>query len=845
MEVILSHENMDFDALASMAAASALYPNAVMVLSGRQSEQVKQYLAIYRDHFPFIPEEDAPWDDVNHIIVTDTPSLERTPGAFLEEDDILVTVFDHHTLSEEEKRRHSTYYLDNTGACITILLEEWIKREWVPSESEITLFALGLYTDTGSFSYPGTTLRDLKAGVFLMEHGLDLELVQQFSENTLSARQQEVFRKYLDSCEHIGGKGLDVITSMIETEHYAGSLNVITSRLMETTGADAVVTVTAMKNKVFIIGRSASTRISLLPVMQHFGGGGHNRAASASVKDGDPADILKTVNKLLLQSISSPITAETIMSAPVKTITEDVRVDEAKKRLIYYGHNGFPVVNTKDKLIGIISRRDIDKAVQHNLGHAPVKGYMSTDCITVSQTASFEEIQNIFIRHNIGRVPVMNNGKILGIVSRTDVIEQLQQQSFDKSYEKVNVKTQIETLLSTDVVQLLKTVGETAAADHMNAFIIGGMVRDILLGQKGEDIDIVVEGNGMSLAEKTANRFDGTVAVHETFGTATVTLPSGRRVDFTTSRTEYYETPAALPTVSRSNIKEDLYRRDFTMNAMAASLHPSHFGDLIDYFHGREDMNQKKLRVLHNLSFVEDPTRILRGIRFEQRFQFRMSKETTAFIHYSVSAVSSLSRTRITAEFQTLLKEADPVQSLSRLDELGVLPIFFPGAAWTRQTKDVLQLYLHSPEQPGDLPEWFCILFCLYLTHTDTVKSAEAAAVTKKQKSVVENTSYLFYLLDEKEWISLGNFHFHASRVSDEALFFASIATDQKQAGFLLQYRKKRSELKPLLNGHDLKAAGLAPGPDFRDYLFSLEQKMLDKEITTRDEALRYIRQQE
>ncbi|SFP79328.1 CBS domain-containing protein [Salibacterium halotolerans] len=842
MEVILSHEHMDFDALASMTAASALYPDAVMVLSGTQSEQVKQYLAIYRDHFPFIPEEDAPWEHIDHIILTDTPSLARTPAAFLEDGDTPVTVFDHHPLPEENKRKGTTYYLDETGACITILLEEWMKRGWVPSESETTLFALGLYTDTGSFSYPGTTLRDMKAVAFLMEHGLNLELVQQFSEDTLSSRQQQVFQEYLASSEHIGDKGLDVITSMVETEHYAGSLNVITSRLMETTGADAVLTVTAMKNKVFIIGRSASARLSLLPVMQYFGGGGHDRAASASVKNEEADAVHEKVKKLLLQSIADPITSATIMSAPVKTITEDVRVDEAKKRLIYHGHNGFPVVDNKNALIGIISRRDIDKAVQHHLGHAPVKGYMSTDCITVSKTTSFEEIQNMFIRYNIGRVPVMDNGTIIGIVSRTDVIEQLQQ-SFGAGKEKGNVKPQLVALLSPDVLQLLTVIGETAASENQNAFIIGGMVRDILLEQKGEDIDIVVEGDGMALAEKTAARYDGTVSVHETFGTATVTFPSGRRVDFTTSRTEYYETPAALPTVSRSNIKEDLYRRDFTMNAMAASLHPSDFGDLIDYFHGRDDINKKTLRVLHNLSFVEDPTRILRGIRFEQRFQFRMSKETTAFIHYSVSAVSSLSRSRITSEFQTLFKEADPVRSLERLDELGILPIFFPGAVWTSQTKKVVETYLDSPEKPEDLPEWFCILFCLYLGQAGSIPSAETAAVTKKQKSIVQNTSLLLSLLNEKEWNSPGRFHSHAYHIPEEALFFAAIAADHDQAGFLRQYQKKRRELRPLLDGHDLKAAGLKPGPDFRDYLFSIEQKMLDGEITTRKEALQFIRQ--
>ncbi|WP_026699946.1 CBS domain-containing protein [Salibacterium aidingense] len=847
MEIILTHEHMDFDALASMVAASSLHEGASMVLSKQQSEQVQQYLAIYRDSFPFVSEEHIIWENVDHIILTDTPSLDRTIASFLTKSTIPVTVYDHHPLPAEQKRANTTYYLENTGAAITILLEEWMKREWKPTDFEATLYALGLYTDTGSFTYPGTSLRDLKAGVFLMENGMKLELVQQFSEDTLSVKQQEAFQQFLSSSENIGEEGLDVVVASLDTDHYIGSLNVITSRLMETTGADAVITVTSMHNKVFIIGRSASDRINLIPLMQHFHGGGHERAASASVKGSKLSEILQEVKHHLKHSITPPLTAASIMSVPVKTITPDISVEETKKRLIQYGHNGFPVVDENNELIGIISRRDIDKAVQHNLGHAPVKGYMSTNPVTVSKDTSFEDIQGIFIQHNIGRAPVLDDQKMIGIVSRTDIIEQLHYPSPTRKKKPENMKKLMETHLPEDVLQLLKQAGQLAAAKQMNAFIIGGMVRDLLLETSSEDIDIVVEGDGIALAEDFASSIGGSTAIHETFGTATVTTKSGRRLDFTTSRTEYYEKPAALPTVSRSNIKEDLFRRDFTMNAMAVSLRPSHFGELLDYFNGLEDIKNKTLRVLHNLSFVEDPTRIIRGIRFEQRFSFQMNQETTAFVHHSVSAVSSLSRTRIASEFKYLFHETDPLQSLERLRQLGVLNKFFPGALWEQHSRAVLTKFLQEQGVVGTLEHWFCIILCLYLKNEQTVKYAEAATLTKPQKITVKDIAFIFAREKREPFESLGSIHSFAAHTCSEALYFTALAweagdnTDTRKAAQWREYRKRRKELPTFVNGHDLKEAGLHPGPAFKEYLFELEQQVLDQNITSRTEALTYI----
>ncbi|RSL31027.1 CBS domain-containing protein [Salibacterium salarium] len=853
MEIILSHDHMDFDALASMVAASRIYPHAAMVLSNQQSEQVQEYLAIYRDSFPFISEKNILWNEVDHIILTDAAELDRTIAASFTRNDVPVTVFDHHPLAEENKCENTTYHIDNTGASVTILLEEIMKRELELSEFEATLYALGLYTDTGSFTYPHTTIRDLKAGVFLMEHGMRLELVQQFSEETLSSQQQAAFQHFLSSAENLEEDGLHLVVASLSADDYIGSLNVITSHLLETTGADAAVTVTNMQNKVFIIGRSSSARVDLLPLMQTFNGGGHKRAASASIKDSPFPQVLTEVKEILVDSVTSPLTATSIMTTPVKTITQDTRIDEAKNQLLHYGHNGFPVVNENSDLIGIISRRDIDKATRHGFGHAPVKGYMSTEPITISKQASFEDIQQLLIHHNIGRLPVLENNKMIGIVSRTDVIEQMHKQSSHDKSDPINIKNEMQSLLPPATINLLKQLGELAEKHHTKAYIIGGIVRDLILKTANEDIDIVIEGDGIALAETFASETGAEITRHETFGTATLTPKTGPKLDFTTSRTEYYEKPAALPKVSRSNIKEDVFRRDFTINAIAASLQPHTFGDLLDYFHGFQDIKNHRLRVLHNLSFVEDPTRILRGVRFESRYSFQMDKETEAFIHHSISAISALSHTRIVTEFNYLFTETDPLQSIDRLHTLRVLDKFFQGVVWDKKTRTILtSLLQQQSERSSSLfnnfsKQWFWVVICLYLKNKHTIKYAESIAVTKKQKKVVRDIAYLFEHDTSSLFASAGAFHKYAFFLEEESLFLAALAyeaddSDQHHKAELIHYYyQKRNYLPHWVSGNDLIEAGLSPGPAFKEYLFELEQAVLDGEISRRDDALNFI----
>ena len=175
-----------------------------------------------------------------------------------------------------------------------------------------------------------------------------------------------------------------------------------------------------------------------------------------------------------------------------------------------------------------------------------------------------------------------------------------------------------------------KKIGKTAEDFNYNAYVIGGFVRDLFLYRSNEDIDVVIEGDGIAFARQFSKEMGTRVHTHEKFGTAVVIFPDGFKIDVASARMEYYKFPAALPTVEMSSLKLDLFRRDFTINTLAIELNPEKFGKLLDFFSAQKDIKDKVLRVLHNLSFVEDPTRVFRALRFEQRFGFTIGKLTAA-----------------------------------------------------------------------------------------------------------------------------------------------------------------------------------------------------------------------
>ena len=356
--------------------------------------------------------------------------------------------------------------------------------------------------------------------------------------------------------------------------------------------------------------------------------------------------------------------------------------------MLRHGHTGMPVVDD-DRMVGVISRRDVDKAILHNLGHAPVKGFMTTNVLSVGPDTSLAELQSMMVEHDIGRLPVIRQGAIIGIVSRTDILRTLHGHDYpedytylfeaeDKSYQDIG--QMIKTHLPAAVVEILVKAGEAGERLSYPVYCVGGFVRDLIMQVPNFDVDVVVEGDGPTFARELADEWGARVRIHDRFKTAVILLDDGSKIDVATARTEYYEYPAALPMVSDSSIKEDMFRRDFTINTLAICLNPQRFGELIDYYGGRRDIEQNYIRILYNLSFVEDPTRILRAIRFEQRYNMIIEPDTLRFAMDAVERrlLGKLSLKRILNELILILNEKKPLPALERMHEIGVWEYILP-----------------------------------------------------------------------------------------------------------------------------------------------------------------------
>jgi tRNA nucleotidyltransferase (CCA-adding enzyme) len=429
LQLIMSHVNTDFDALASMVAAKKLYPHAQIVISTKQNTQVKQFLTIYRETLDFIYDHSVDWTEVEEIILVDAASLTRIGNAVQQVDlkKINFLVYDHHPPSDENVTSDHAR-IEAVGATVTLLIEEMRQQKIPISPFEATLFGLGIYTDTGSFTYPTTTVRDFEAGGYLLEQGMNVEMIQRFADYTLYPEQQELLNQLFLEANTYEIDGLELVVSSYHMEEFLSGLNLITEKLLELTAADGVIAIVKMKKHVYLVGRGNAKRITLLPLLERFGGGGHEQAGSATVRDGDLRDTTKQVTDKLELLLKPATTARDMMSSPVKTLEPETKVVDASKLMYQYGHSGYPVAEN-GKIQGIITRRDLDKAIHSELSHAPVKAYMRMNPITIDPETTIEEIQKLVIKHNIGRLPVIKDEELLGIITRTDIIEWLHRES--------------------------------------------------------------------------------------------------------------------------------------------------------------------------------------------------------------------------------------------------------------------------------------------------------------------------------------------------------------------------------------------------------------------------------
>ena len=411
-------------------------------------------------------------------------------------------------------------------------------------------------------------------------------------------------------------------------------------------------------------------------------------------------------------------------------------------------------------------------------------------------------------------------------------------------------------------LSLLRELGDLADEGGVSLYLVGGVVRDLLLKRENWDLDLTVEGDGIAFARLVADRYGAGLAVFERFATARLVFPDGLKIDIATTRRESYAQPAILPTVQLASIEEDLYRRDFTINAMAIQLNAAQFGRLRDVYGGQRDLRARTIRVLHVGSFEDDPTRIFRAIRFEHRFGFRLERATLRLLAQAASTnlIVRLSGPRLQNEILLLFSEHDPVRAIARLAQLKLLRFLHRRLCYTKNVKRVVTAVPKAltwwarrfPDSVIDRPIVYLMALSSESSPDVVAAMIRRLALSREQaKNVSAGGSRIDRVLKgltDKGTIRPSLVYRLLADLSDEALVLLLAKQISRQHGVrlsllkrhLLSYVKNRA-VKTALMGRDLQAMGLKPGPQYRTILGQLLDARIDGMITTEAEERAFV----
>ena len=862
MQIILTHEQADFDAIASLLGAFLLNDRAVPVLPRKMNRNVRAFLTLYGAELPFVDPRDLSGGTVKSIMLVDTQSLISVKGTA---EDVEVHVVDHHPLREDLPAEW-VITVANTGANTTLFVETLRERGSVLNSVHATLLLLGIYEDTGSLTYDRTTSRDLMAASFLVEQGASLQIAADYLNHPLSTSQRLLYEQLKDSTETLDIYGNTIVISHGSTQGMDEELSSIAHKLRDLLDPDALILLVTTRGGVQLIARSMSDSIDVGEIAAYFGGGGHERAAASLIKEGELNEIKAELIDILPGKVKPAVTVAQIMSREPQLLSSDTPVNEVLLKMQRFGYEGFPVV--KDgKLVGLLTRRAVDRAVAHKL-NLTANSLMEAGAHTVNSEDSVERLQKIMTETGWGQIPVVDNlsGEIVGIVTRTDLLKTLTPRPRVPS--RRNLAEKLEKALPTGQFALLKEAAQVA--DHQQAalYIVGGFVRDLLLDLPSLDFDLVVEGDAIHLARSLASKHGGRVTSHARFGTAKWHLPENwqaklgdhyqknpvslsreqvRSLDLISARTEFYTYPTALPTVQRGSIKLDLHRRDFTINTLALRLDGNHYGELHDYWGGLTDLRQGLVRVLHSLSFVDDPTRILRAVRFEQRFSFAIEERTLQLMEEAVSLLDRVSSDRIRHELDHILSEDSNTRILKRLSQLNLMKAIHPKLIWD----DWLQGKIATLEDIQPAPVWDSLIGGNLSVHRSLIyilwlirlplHQVQSIVTRIRLPAALARIAYsarsLWKNLDELVRASPSKVVSRLDGVTQLALYAAYHASDNYEVKNVIeQYISHWRFVSPSIDGHALRQRGIPPGPVYKTILTRLRDGWLDGEIQNPDQ---------
>jgi tRNA nucleotidyltransferase (CCA-adding enzyme) len=890
MDVILCHQTVDFDALGAAIALSCLRVGSRVVLTGGAHPGVKRFLALYRGEFPLIEMRSVHVDQLRTIMVVDNQQRQRLGKAqtWFDAPQVQhIELYDHH-LDQERDIPATHVEIEAVGATTTLIAEKLQARGIELDPYTATVMALGIHVDTGSLTFDQTTVRDAQALAWLMGQGALVKIIAEYAEPSFSPQVQHLFSEAIANLHQELVQGYKLAWVLLQSPNFVPGLSNLVEKMMQMTDLDALLlghfyNQTDKDGKLVVIGRSHITGTNLNQLFEPYGGGGHDQAAALNLRTKEPETALHKIYTDFKAQVPQALTAKDLMTAPVRTILPQTTIEEAQRVLFRYGHSGLAVVDDGGKLVGVISRRDLDLALHHGFHHAPVKGYMSRQVRTITPDSTMREIEAIMVSEDLGRLPVVEGDRLVGIVTRTDILRQHHQEqrlsllppSKDDSQPLTAIFAE---RLAPPLWNLLQTAAIAAQSRGWHLYLVGGAVRDVFLADANEelllqDIDLVVDGfhgsadvgAGVTLANQICELYpNARLSVHGEFQTAAILwhkdpVLGSLWMDIATARTEFYPYPAANPEVEASSIRQDLYRRDFTINALCLRLTEPRSGDLLDFFGGLWDLKKRQIRVLHANSFIEDPTRIYRAVRFAVRFGFQLEVQTEEYIRYAIASgiYEKLHRekpqapaltTRLKAELKYLLTAKYWKATLQLLDELGALKCIHKNLAlnpelwWQIRCVDHW-LRHHDPEHNWE--HWRIRLegLLLNLAPEERLKVGDRLQLPKDSFNRLVKLSQLqaevLPQLIQAQTLSDKVFALQSLKLP-EVILLAAISSKAIRQD-LWCYLRRWQFIRAPLDGADLKALGYKPSPQFKIILEDLLRKTLDQEIGDRPSALAYL----
>jgi tRNA nucleotidyltransferase (CCA-adding enzyme) len=894
MDLILCHTTVDFDALGAAVGLSRVNAGCKIVLAGGAHPPVREFLALYRDEFALIERRSVNPKQIRSLYVVDTQNRDRL-GKASEWFDLPhlenIIIYDHHPNQISDIPATATH-IEAVGATTTLIAELLQKSHISLTSAEATVMALGIHVDTGSLVFDNSTSRDALALGWLMQQGANLTVVNEYLDPGLSPQLQQLLKIALEKLEYLCLPGCTIAWVSLETDGFVPGLSGLASQLCAIAETDVLFLAhefpvgTGKEKRLSIIGRSQNPHVKLNELFQPFGGGGHSQAASLNLRSVNSQNIINQLINTVKTQIPQPLTARDIMSFPVHSILPEITIESAQRILLRYGYSGLSVVDGNGKLVGIISRRDLDIALHHGFSHAPVKGYMTTNIKTITPDATMPQIEALMVTYDIGRLPVIYDGQLVGMVTRTDVLRELYHREEEKEGEREGEDIKLPTLeelrsrLTFPLWELLTKASQEAEKRGWHLYLVGGGVRDLLLAEAAsetlqlKDIDLVVDGfqnsadagAGVALASSLQKMYPSArLDIHGAFQTAALLWHKHPEldslwVDIATARTEFYPYPAANPEVEASSIRQDLYRRDFTINAIALRLTPPREGELLDFFGGLIDLKAKQMRVLHPNSFIEDPTRIYRGVRFAVRLGFEIEPHTEGYIRYAINSgvydktarensKTPALQTRLKAELKLILEAPYWESALELLDNLGALQCIHPTLELDdellRQLK-LLEKCLRKFDKEQNLIHWQMRLEAIIAYLAAEYRGKVAKNLQMQEDSIKRLNNLLRSQTQIESFLSTSQPDSQVVQLLRQyelpTLILIAVQSPRKIRRQIWYYFTELRHIQAPLDGNDLRKMGYKPSPQFRQMLDDLLAATLDRKIKDKADAEKFLK---